>query len=155
MSQIGALIQEFRDGERGVISDAEIARQCGVTRGAVGGWIRGLSSMPKPEHLRKLALYIGVPYDRVLQAALADAGYYGSRSVTVNAQHTAPMTTDGPGDDGTGAGVPVPDGTPPPAGSGTGSAGARVPRQSAPSRSHAAGVPRTSPRRKPGRTRGD
>lgn len=90
MSQIGALIQEFRDGERGVVSDAEIARQCGVTRGAVGGWIRGLSSMPKPEHLRKLALYIGVPYDRVLQAALADAGYYGSRSVTGNAQHPTP-----------------------------------------------------------------
>lgn len=75
MSELGALIQRFRDGERGVISDAEIGRQVGVSRGAIGGWIRGLSAMPRPEHLRAFARYTGVPYARVLQAALVDAGY--------------------------------------------------------------------------------
>jgi len=79
MGELGALIQEFRDNQLGVISDAEIGRQVGVTRGAIGAWIRGLSAMPAPEHLRALALYIRMPYDRVLQAALADAGYYGPR----------------------------------------------------------------------------
>ena len=91
VSELGTLIQEFRDRERGVISDAEIGRQVGVTRGAIGAWIRGLSAMPQPAHLRALARYIGVPYDRVLQAALADAGYYGPKELMGNAQHPAPI----------------------------------------------------------------
>lgn len=74
MGAIGQLIQEHKDSQAYTPSSAAIAAAVGVSRSAIGEWIAGVS-MPKPDHLRRLSTVIGVPYLRVLDAALTDAGY--------------------------------------------------------------------------------
>lgn len=75
MGQLGTLITEYMDGQRYRPTNADIAREVGVSRGTIGNWIVGTSRLPEADHLRQLARLIGQPYPRVLDAALADAGY--------------------------------------------------------------------------------
>lgn len=57
-------------------TDAEVAERVGISRQSLHLWrASGRKSPPEPENLRSFALVIGVPYRRVLDAALADAGY--------------------------------------------------------------------------------
>lgn len=93
MGELGRLVEAYRDSTDPRVSDAWIGRKVGVYRSAVGPWLSG-QSMPKAAHLRKLAGVIGQPYDRVLEAALVDAGYLLKESVG-NAQHPAATTTAG------------------------------------------------------------
>ncbi len=92
MGELGRLVEAYRDGTDPRVSDAWIGRKVGVYRSAVGPWLSG-QSMPKAAHLRKLAGVIGQPYDRVLEAALIDAGYLLKESVG-NAQHPAAIDAD-------------------------------------------------------------
>lgn len=74
MGELGRLVSEYRDRQKYPVSDAQIARAIGVSRSSVGNWIKG-SSLPSPAHVRALAHHIEIAYTRVLEAALADAGY--------------------------------------------------------------------------------
>ena len=92
MGELGRLVEAYRDRTDPRVSDAWIGRKVGVGRSAIGPWLAG-QSMPKAPHLRRLATVIGQPYDRVLEAALVDAGYLLKESVG-NAQHPAPIDAD-------------------------------------------------------------
>lgn len=74
MSEIGRLVQAYRDRQKYPVADARIAAAIGVSRTSVGNWIKG-TAMPSPENLRALAAEIETPYPEVLEAAMTDAGY--------------------------------------------------------------------------------
>jgi len=74
MGELGRLIQAHKDAERYDVTNAAIARQVGVTRGAVGYWIKG-TARPSAESTRQLAKLLGIPHAVVLNAVLVDAGY--------------------------------------------------------------------------------
>lgn len=58
------------------VNDAELAKRIGVTRQALHLWRTSeRRALPDPANLRSFAVTISVPYRRVLDAALADAGY--------------------------------------------------------------------------------
>ena len=58
------------------VNDAELAKRIGVTRQALHLWRTSeRRALPDPANLRSFAVTIGVPYRRVLDAALANAGY--------------------------------------------------------------------------------
>jgi transcriptional regulator with XRE-family HTH domain len=73
MGELGELIDAYKDRFEYEVSSAAIARRLGVTRTSIGKWYTG--SMPTPENLRALSTLMNVPYTRLLDAALADAGY--------------------------------------------------------------------------------
>jgi len=73
MSQLGALIEAYRDRQKYRPKNADLARDLHVARSTVGNWLDG--TMPKPAHLRVLSTLLDVPYLRVLDAVLEDAGY--------------------------------------------------------------------------------
>lgn len=75
-SQLGRLIQEHIDAQKYPPSRTQIATQVGVTKQTVAKWVDGTAGLPKPENLRRLSQVLEVPYQRVLDAALVDAGYY-------------------------------------------------------------------------------
>lgn len=73
MSELMRLIQAHLD--KYGVSRAEFARRAGTTPQTVQNWKNRPGTLPKPEHLRGVADVIGVPFQVVLNAALADAGY--------------------------------------------------------------------------------
>ena len=73
MGQLGALIEAYRDRQKYRPKNADLARDLHVARSTVGNWLDG--TMPKPAHLRALSTLLDVPYLRVLDAVLEDAGY--------------------------------------------------------------------------------
>lgn len=75
MGELGRLIQAHFDDQRYPVSVKRFAESVGVTRQTVGNWMEGMSKLPTAENLRHLASELGLPYRRVLEAALADAGY--------------------------------------------------------------------------------
>lgn len=79
MGEIGKLVQEHIDAQPYRVSVAQVAGAVGVSRQALTLWIDG-SSLPKPENLRSLARALGLPYSRVLDAALVDHGYLPKES---------------------------------------------------------------------------
>jgi len=80
MGELGRLIQAHKDAERYDVTNAAIARQVGVTRGAVGYWIKG-TARPSAESTRRLAKLLGIPHAVVLNAVLLDAGYLQPKDV--------------------------------------------------------------------------
>lgn len=74
VSEVGRLIDEYRDQQQFPVSAAAVARRLGVSRSTIGKWYAG--SVPRPEHLRSIATLIGVPYSRLTDAVLSDLGYY-------------------------------------------------------------------------------
>lgn len=68
-----ALVQGHLD--RYGVRRAEFARRVGVSPQAIQNWIDRPTTLPRPEHLRSLAEQLDMPYHRVLDAALTDAGY--------------------------------------------------------------------------------
>jgi transcriptional regulator with XRE-family HTH domain len=78
MSEIGKLVQAYRDRQKYPVADARIAAAIGVSRTSVGNWIKGVA-VPSPENLRALAAEIETPYLVVFEAAMTDAGYLPER----------------------------------------------------------------------------
>lgn len=83
--ELGQMIEAYRDREaaRDQLgrrpTDADIARALKVSKSTVGNWIRG-TAMPKQPHFTPLANLLGEPRNRVLDAALRDAGYLPKES---------------------------------------------------------------------------
>lgn len=75
MGHLWDLIEEWQDAN-GHPSIASLARQMGISDKVLGAWkTRGVKALPEPKTLRRLAERIGQPYEVVLAAAEADAGY--------------------------------------------------------------------------------
>lgn len=73
-SRLVELIDWFERTNPG-ISDAELARRTGVTKGRMSQWRDGIKNLPARANLDGLAAAIGRPYREVLNAVLADIGY--------------------------------------------------------------------------------
>jgi transcriptional regulator with XRE-family HTH domain len=78
VSELGRLVQAYRDRQKYPVADARIAAAIGVSRTSVGNWIKGVA-VPSPENLRALAAEIETPYIEVFEAAMTDAGYLPER----------------------------------------------------------------------------
>lgn len=76
MSELLKIIDEYKD-RHGQPSDASIARAIGVAPQTISSWRkRGIKEPPSIETLKNLAAFMHLSYeDRVLQAALVDAGW--------------------------------------------------------------------------------
>lgn len=68
-----ALIQRHLD--KYGVRRAEFARRAGVSPQTVQNWQDRPTTLPRPGYLRGVADIIELPYHRVLDAALTDAGY--------------------------------------------------------------------------------
>lgn len=66
------LVQHHLD--RYGVRRAEFARRVGISPQAIQSWI-DRPGLPRPDHLRAVAEQLELPYHRVLDAALTDAGY--------------------------------------------------------------------------------
>lgn len=97
MSQLGDIIQEWADRQQvQPVSDAAVGRALGTTRQTVGNWRAGLSRMPEPHQLRKLATLTGRPYSEVLEAALVDTGYLTRESLREGGDSRVEAGSGGP-----------------------------------------------------------
>jgi transcriptional regulator with XRE-family HTH domain len=76
--RLWALVQDWMDAQRYPVSQRQLAKHLQVSPSAISDWKYG-DGFPSPEHLRALAAEIGVPYERVLDAALIDRGYREER----------------------------------------------------------------------------
>jgi hypothetical protein len=75
MGYLYALIEAWQDAN-GRPSVASLARRMEVSDKVISAWkTRGVKQLPEPETLRALGVAIGQPYEVVLAAAEADAGY--------------------------------------------------------------------------------
>lgn len=91
MGRLFDLIEEHRDMHRPYApSYKQIAERVGVSRQTLLNW-RDPTNLPTRDHLDRLAEATGVPYLRVLDAALHDAGYLPAKS-----QDTADQVTKRP-----------------------------------------------------------
>lgn len=75
MTRLMTLVQHHLD--RYGVRRAEFARRVGISPQAMQSWI-DRPGLPRPEHLRSVADQLDMPYHRVLDAALTDAGYRDS-----------------------------------------------------------------------------
>lgn len=69
-----AIVQEWLDSLPYPPSQRKLAARLEVSPSSVSDWKYG-TNFPAPDHLMRLAAEIGVPYERVLDAALKDRGY--------------------------------------------------------------------------------
>lgn len=72
--QLWRLVQDWMDSIPYPPSQSRLAQGLGVSRSTLTDWKYG-RGFPSPDNLRALAYEIGVPYERVLDAALRDRGY--------------------------------------------------------------------------------
>ena len=73
-----AIVQEWLDSMPYPPSQRKLAARLEVSPTTVSDWKYG-EGFPAPEHLRRLAEEIGVPYERVLDAVLKDRGYRAAK----------------------------------------------------------------------------
>ena len=73
-SEVWGLIQAWMDSMPYPPSQRKLAERIGVSPGLISDWKYG-ESMPSPDLVKALADEIGVRYERVLDAFLADHGY--------------------------------------------------------------------------------
>lgn len=69
-----ALVQDWMDAIPYPPSQRKLAARVGVSPSAMSDWKYG-DGFPDPESLGRLAVEIGTPYERVLDAVLKDRGY--------------------------------------------------------------------------------
>lgn len=69
-----AVIQEWIDDHHYAPTQRQLAKRIGVSHGSITEW-KYARSFPGPRALERLAAEMRVPYERVLDAALKDAGY--------------------------------------------------------------------------------
>lgn len=73
-SRLGQLIDGYKRSHSA--SDSGLATRIGIARQSLIQWRNGeLTSLPKQDNLRAMAIEIGRPYRQVLSAALFDSGY--------------------------------------------------------------------------------
>lgn len=72
--RLWALVQEWMDSIPYPPSQRKLAQRLEVSPSALSDWKYGIG-FPSPDSLHRLAAEIGVPYERVLDAALRDRGY--------------------------------------------------------------------------------
>ncbi len=72
--QLWRLIQEWMDSIPYPPSQSKLAGRVNVSRSTMSDW-KYCRGFPSPDRLKALAAEIGVPYERVLDAALRDRGY--------------------------------------------------------------------------------
>lgn len=72
--QLWCLVQDWMDSIPYPPSQSKLAARLEVSKSTMSDWKYG-RGFPRPDHLRSLAREIGVPYERVLDAALRDRGY--------------------------------------------------------------------------------
>lgn len=72
--QLWRVIQEWMDSISYPPSQGKLADKIGISRSSMSDWKYG-RVFPGPDALKALAAEIGVPYERVLDAALRDNGY--------------------------------------------------------------------------------
>jgi len=93
MGELLDLIQGHRD--KYGVSEAEFSRRIGSSPQTVWAWrVRGIKALPQRKQLEGVSNVIGIPYDKVLRAALADAGYVGDRTDNVRALHPPKQPVD-------------------------------------------------------------
>lgn len=163
---------------------ADLAKHSGISKQVLSGMLTDtrptIDRMPLDSTVSGLARAFGVDRDVILAKVGEAMGLPTSRTVVVyeasrvpndvlvqelrrrlredvmgNAEHPAPMTTDRPDDESMEGAPPAPGDTPPPGEPGRGIGAVRPRLKAVPSRSHAAGERRTSPRRRSGDTRGE
>jgi len=84
MGELLDLIQGHRD--KYGVSEAEFSRRIGSSPQTVWAWrVRGIKALPQRKQLEGVSNVTGIPYDKVLRAALADAGYVGDRTDNIRA----------------------------------------------------------------------
>lgn len=96
MGELLDLIQGHRD--KYGVSEAEFSRRIGSSPQTVWAWrVRGIKALPQRKQLEGVSNVTGIPYDKVLRAALADAGYVGDRTDNVRALRPPkkPVNVDG------------------------------------------------------------
>jgi transcriptional regulator with XRE-family HTH domain len=76
--RLWAIVQKWIDSMPYPPSQRKLAARLDVSPSLISDW-KYRSGMPSPKHLRALAAEIGVPYERVLDAALIDRGYREDR----------------------------------------------------------------------------
>jgi hypothetical protein len=80
MGQLWGLVQAYLD--RHGTSERQLAKRLGyASSGVFGNW-RDLRQLPSAQALARFAGLSGTPYQRVLDAALTDAGYLPEPLVT-------------------------------------------------------------------------
>ena len=99
MSAIGRMVVEYQDRQKHRPSLADIGRTMRppVSRSTVANWVSG-QSVPDPANLRALAgLLSDVPYWRLCEAVLVDAGYLEERDPRGNTPAiTGPVAGEDP-----------------------------------------------------------
>lgn len=90
-SELGKLIDEHRAAQKYPPSYTRIAEAAGVSKQVMVKWRAGTAGLPYAENLRGLARALSVPYQRVLDAALVDAGYYEPTRPEERGRDAAPM----------------------------------------------------------------
>lgn len=75
VSEVGRLIDAYFGKQKFPPTLAWVAREVGVAKSTVSHWHRGDTS-PRPEHLRRLAQVLEMPYSRLVDAVVVDQGYY-------------------------------------------------------------------------------
>lgn len=69
-----AIVQEWMDSMPYPPSQRKLAARVSVSPSALSEWKYGMG-FPDPDALRRLAVEMAVPYERVLDAVLKDRGY--------------------------------------------------------------------------------
>lgn len=72
--QLWHLVQQWMDSIPYPPSQSRLAARLEVSRSTLTDW-KYRRGFPSPDNLKALAREIGVPYERVLDAALMDRGY--------------------------------------------------------------------------------
>lgn len=88
------VIQEWIDSHRYPPTQRQLAKRIGVSHSIITEWKYG-RSFPGPEALERLATELRVPYERVLDAALHDAGYRHAEPPEDPARHTSKRRRSG------------------------------------------------------------
>lgn len=89
-----AIVQEWLDSMPYPPSQRKLAARLQVSASSVSDWKYG-TNLPAPEHLRRLAEEIGVPYERILDAALKDRGYRSVDAPPLQPQGRTQMQDEG------------------------------------------------------------
>lgn len=76
MGKLWDLVEEWRDGMQFPPSHRKIALSIGVVPSTFKGWRDGLSELPKRHNLWELHVLTNIPFERLMQAAIEDAGLF-------------------------------------------------------------------------------
>lgn len=73
--RLWAILQAHIDAQVYPPSRRQLAARLGLAPQTLNNWHKGLTALPRQDHLQAVAELTGTPYRDVLRAALLDAGY--------------------------------------------------------------------------------